>query len=122
MRHLATLWNSSTTAEYLVCNHGPRQVIGDYEFHVDDLEVKVPCKMHGSGEGKTFYFYKRRHKKGEESAPSDKTHSVLLTSDEVESLNAENKKMRLDTINEVITSFQNEPTPKRVRRILCYTT
>ena len=124
MRHLSLLWNQGVTAKYLVCNHNPRQIVQDFGFHVTDMDVKVPCAMHGSGEGKTFYFYKRRERKQGKTQTSSHGSLMpsLLTGQELESLGNSNiRKMRLEAIDETLEAFMNEPKAKRRRNIQRYT-
>eukprot|EP00934_Nitzschia_sp_Nitz4_P001204 Nitzschia sp. Nitz4//scaffold77_size91520//79392//80540//NITZ4_004904-RA/size91520-processed-gene-0.57-mRNA-1//-1//CDS//3329558033//1204//frame0 len=56
--HLADMWNKSQVSEYLICYHGPKDIINSYEFDVD-LIAQMPTSMHGSKEGHTGYIYKR---------------------------------------------------------------
>lgn len=55
---LAEIWNRSSLSQYLICYHGPKDVIANYEFQVE-LITQTPTSMHGSKEGHTAYFYKR---------------------------------------------------------------
>jgi len=57
---LADMWNRSSSP-YLVCFHGPRDIIDAYGFEVD-LIVQTPTSMHGSKEGHTGYIYKRTNR------------------------------------------------------------
>jgi len=70
---LSKMWNRSGSSvsgsepegtrncEYLICYHGPRAIIEDYEFDVE-LLAQIPTSMHGSKEGHTGYVYKRKSK------------------------------------------------------------
>merc|ERR1711935_762720 len=71
---LSEMWNSSGSSselegsrncEYLICYHGPKAIIEDYEFDVT-LLAQMPTSMHGSKEGHMGYIYKRKQK----SAPA----------------------------------------------------
>ena len=120
MAHLSQLWNQSVTAKYLVCNHNPRQV-QDFGFDATDMQIKVKCAMHGSGEGKTFYFYKRQGRKAAKSTNSyGSLMPSLLTLEELESLSS-SRELRLTAINETLEAFMNEPKGKRRRTLQRYT-
>lgn len=54
---LAEIWNRSSSS-YLICYHGPKDIIYAYEFDVE-LVVQTPTSMHGSKEGHMGYIYKR---------------------------------------------------------------
>ena len=55
---LAEAWSHSS-ADYLICYHTLRDIIGKHKFD-DTLTTKVPdTRMHGSGESHTGYIYKR---------------------------------------------------------------
>jgi hypothetical protein len=68
------MWNTSSSStapsepegtrncEYLICYHGPKAIIEDYEFNVE-LLAQMPTSMHGSKEGHMGYIYKRKNKK-----------------------------------------------------------
>lgn len=56
--HLAEAWNRSKSP-FLICYHGPRTIINDYEFEVE-LLAQMPTSMHASGEGHTGYIYQRQ--------------------------------------------------------------
>jgi len=71
---LSEMWNNSGSSsaplsdlegtrncEYLICYHGPKAIIEDYEFDVE-LLAQMPTSMHGSKEGHMGYVYKRKHK------------------------------------------------------------
>merc|ERR1711935_355086 len=67
---LSEMWNSSGSSselegsrncEYLICYHGPKAIIEDYEFDVT-LLAQMPTSMHGSKEGHMGYIYKRKPK------------------------------------------------------------
>ena len=53
---LASLFNSSSTAKYLISYKRPRKVINEYKFKVE-LVGKLPTSMHASAEGHTCYFF-----------------------------------------------------------------
>jgi Histone methylation protein DOT1 len=57
---LATMWNDSSKTQclYLVCYHGPRDIIHEYGFNVE-LITQLSTSMHGSKEGHMAYIYKR---------------------------------------------------------------
>jgi len=55
---LAEMWNRSSSSLYLICYHGPKDIIQAYEFDVE-LVVQIPTSMHGSKEGHMGYIYKR---------------------------------------------------------------
>lgn len=44
---------------YLICYHGPRLIAERYGFEVE-LITQVQTSMHGSSEGHTAYFYKKK--------------------------------------------------------------
>jgi len=54
---LSDMWNRSTS-QYLICYHGPKDIIGNYEFDVE-LVTQTPTSMHGSKEGHMGYIYRR---------------------------------------------------------------
>jgi hypothetical protein len=57
---LSERWNSSSTpTRYLICYHGPKHVIDQYEFDVDLIAQTQTLSMHGSKEGHTAYIYRR---------------------------------------------------------------
>ncbi|CAJ1942064.1 unnamed protein product [Cylindrotheca closterium] len=70
---LSEMWNKSgrsaspaepegtQNCEYLICYHGPKAIIEDYEFDVE-LMAQMPTSMHGSKEGHMGYIYKRMTK------------------------------------------------------------
>lgn len=128
MFHLAKLWNRSLSCtQYLICNHDPKQVMDHFGFDVDDLDIKVPCRMHGSGEGKTFYFYKKsnydeRKNNDYDHATSDDETTSLLTRTELEALRSGmNRQSSLEAVTKVLNDFMEEPPTKRVRRPIQYT-
>ena len=43
----------------MICFHGPRAIIDNYEFEVE-LLAQIPTSMHGSKEGHTGYVYQRK--------------------------------------------------------------
>ena len=51
------MWNRSCSP-YLICYHGPKDIIDSYEFDVV-LIAQAPTSMHGSKEGHTVYLYRR---------------------------------------------------------------
>ena len=51
------MWNRSSSP-YLICYHGPKDIIDTYEFNVE-LIAQRPTSMHGSKEGHMGYIYKR---------------------------------------------------------------
>jgi hypothetical protein len=51
------MWNRSSSP-YLVCYHGPKDIIECYEFDVE-LITQTPTSMHGSKEGHAGYIYRR---------------------------------------------------------------
>jgi hypothetical protein len=55
--HLAEMWNFSESP-YLVCYHGPQDIIHSYGFNVD-LIHQLKTSMHGSKERHMAYIYKR---------------------------------------------------------------
>jgi len=55
---LAKIWNCSSSS-FLICYHGPRDIIDTYEFDVE-LVTQKQTSMHGSKEGHTGYIYKRK--------------------------------------------------------------
>lgn len=59
---LSNMWNRSSS-QYLICYHGPKDIIGNYEFQVE-LLVQIPTSMHGSKEGHMGYVYQRCGKVG----------------------------------------------------------
>lgn len=58
--HMSSMFNSSQS-QYLVSYQPPRRIVGRHGFEVD-LICQMGVKMHGSAEGHTGYFYKRREK------------------------------------------------------------
>ena len=56
---LSEMWNRSHS-EYLICYHGPKNIIESYGFHVE-LLTQTPTSMHGSKEGHMGYLYKRTY-------------------------------------------------------------
>jgi hypothetical protein len=123
MLHLAMMWNKSSTAQYLVCNHNPKQMLDDFDFALVYMDIKVPCTMHGSGEGKTFYFYQRRKKpeKGKKPTVLTRNNVTLVTADEIESLTSVSRESRLEAIQQTLDEFMNEPKAKRERKVKRYT-
>ena len=58
---IAHMWNTSEKeAEWMVCYHGPKIMIDRYGFDLDFM-FQVATSMHGSGEGHTGYFYRRKN-------------------------------------------------------------
>jgi hypothetical protein len=51
------MWNRSHSP-YLICYHGPRDIIENYEFNLE-LVTQTPTSMHGSKEGHMGYIYRR---------------------------------------------------------------
>jgi len=47
-----------STSPWLICYHGPRQIIEKHGFNVE-LVVKMPTSMHGSSEVHSGYIYRR---------------------------------------------------------------
>jgi hypothetical protein len=58
--YLAEQWNKSDRdiCQYLICYHGPKDIIDCYEFEVE-LLAQMPTSMHGSKEGHMGYIYRR---------------------------------------------------------------
>lgn len=54
---LKEVWNRSASP-YLICYHGPKDIIHSYEFDVE-LVIQTSTSMHGSKEGHTGYVYRR---------------------------------------------------------------
>jgi hypothetical protein len=54
---LADRWNRSASP-YLICYHGPKDIIAAYDFHVE-LVTQTQTSMHGSKEGHMGYIYRR---------------------------------------------------------------
>jgi hypothetical protein len=71
---LAEMWNNSdkSTCQYLVCYHGPKDIICSYQFDVD-LITQLSTSMHGSKEGHMAYIYKRNTVNDEEKKESYET-------------------------------------------------
>lgn len=65
---LAEMWNRSKS-KYLICFHGPKDVIDAYGFSVE-VVVQTPTSMHGSKEGHTGYIYRRTKTQESESTRS----------------------------------------------------
>jgi hypothetical protein len=63
------MWNCSSSP-YLICYHGPRDIIKEYEFDVE-LVTQTTTSMHGSKEGHMAYIYQRVPLKSVESQPCD---------------------------------------------------
>jgi hypothetical protein len=59
LQKLATLFNTSYYAEFLISYENPKKVVDDYEYNVD-LIGSLTVTMHGSHRRKTAYFYKRK--------------------------------------------------------------
>jgi Histone methylation protein DOT1 len=57
---LSKMWNRSSAA-YLICYHGPKDIVGHYEFNVE-LVAQASTSMHGSKEGHAGYIYRRSSK------------------------------------------------------------
>jgi hypothetical protein len=55
---LAEIWNRSKSSQFLVCYHGPKDIINSYEFEVE-LITQTSTSMHGSKEGHSAYVYRR---------------------------------------------------------------
>ncbi|GKZ00740.1 hypothetical protein MPSEU_001025900 [Mayamaea pseudoterrestris] len=139
MRHLAIMWKASLTAKFLVCNHNPKQMLNVFQFtDLRYVNVKIQCTMHGSGEGKTFYFYERWCGDGQEqrltgkeeinSTPQSKRvrcisgGTALVTTDELDSLSqGEGRETRLQAIRQTLDEFMNETATKRRRNVMRYT-
>ena len=51
------MWNESKSP-YLICYHGPRDIIHHYEFNAE-LVAQMNTSMHGSKESHMGYIYKR---------------------------------------------------------------
>jgi hypothetical protein len=76
--------------------------------------------MHGSGEGKTFYFYER--------LADDKATDVIVSAGSIACSMSDLDCLRrrchascLEQINKTLSDFQNEPVCKRLRRPVSYT-
>ena len=54
---LSAMWNKSNSS-YLICYHGPRAIIDEYEFNVE-LVAQMSTSMHGSKESHMGYIYQR---------------------------------------------------------------
>ena len=68
---LSEMYNKSQS-EYLICYHGPRNIIDKYEFNVE-LIAQMTTSMHGSKEGHMGYIYKRtKPARKSKSNPCDK--------------------------------------------------
>ena len=50
---------NKSQSEYLICYHGPKAIIEEYEFDVE-LLAQTSTSMHGSKEGHMGYIYKRK--------------------------------------------------------------
>lgn len=76
---LAEMWNNSSSAhcQYLICYHGPKDIIGEYEFDVE-LMTQLSTSMHGSKEGHMAYIYRRSNKSSSSTSKDKKTHGDLL--------------------------------------------
>jgi hypothetical protein len=55
---LSEMFNRSQS-KYLICYHGPKDIIRNYEFDVE-LITQTQTSMHGSKEGHMGYIYKRK--------------------------------------------------------------
>lgn len=120
MLHLAKMWDTSLTAQFLVCNHNPRQMITDYGFKVKDMAVKVSATMYGSGEGKTFYFYERLSRSDGSTERVNPDGTQLMPPTDLDDLTKLDRADRLRCINEVLHRFMHEPPTKRSRRVSRY--
>jgi hypothetical protein len=69
------MWNNSCSP-YLICYHGPRDIIECYEFNVE-LIAQMPTSMHGSKEGHTGYIYRRTYHRD----ATDSTSSIKVKCD-----------------------------------------
>ncbi|RHY32858.1 hypothetical protein DYB32_002163 [Aphanomyces invadans] len=58
MGHIAECFNESQESRYFVSFHGPRKVIEQYGFHVEEIG-RLPTSMAGSSEGHAVYFYRK---------------------------------------------------------------
>jgi hypothetical protein len=58
---LSEQWNKSdhTTCQYLICYHGPKDIVDCYAFEVE-LVAQTSTSMHGSKEGHMGYIYRRK--------------------------------------------------------------
>ncbi|CAB9514414.1 Histone methylation protein DOT1 [Seminavis robusta] len=81
--YLSEAWNRSQSP-YMICFHGPRTLINDYEFEVE-LLAQTPTSMHASGEGHQGYIYQRKGLTDKtvqafiENAPCDKVFERAKT-------------------------------------------
>lgn len=67
---LSDMWNrSSSSVQYLICYHGPKNIIREYEFNVE-LVTQTSTSMHGSKEGHMGYIYRRVNKKSTKGSGS----------------------------------------------------
>jgi len=60
-RKLSEMFNNSRSP-YLICYHGPKLIVGRYNFQVE-LLAQVVTSMHGSSENHTGYIYQRKGNK-----------------------------------------------------------
>ncbi|RHZ31851.1 hypothetical protein DYB37_006340 [Aphanomyces astaci] len=58
MAHIAECFNDSHESRYFVSFHGPKKVLGQYGFDVEELG-RLPTSMAGSSEGHAVYFYRK---------------------------------------------------------------
>jgi len=59
MKNIATIFNNSRKAKYLVAFHSPNDMKYEFGFDIDDMGIQYGATMSGSGESKTCYFFKR---------------------------------------------------------------
>lgn len=60
MTSIASKFNASRYVQFLVSFRTPKRIIHDFGFHVDFLEKQIQCRLHGSNEKHTAYFYRAK--------------------------------------------------------------
>lgn len=120
------MWNRSVS-QYLICYHGPREIIDSYEFQVE-LVTQLSTSMHGSKENHTGYIYKRKdnttdemtEKQEEQKQPHDSLAVPVPPCDPYYKNDIDIVQSGFSTLKQVISrqmniTFQDSPTSKSLR-------
>ncbi|CAK4693454.1 hypothetical protein LEN26_006474 [Aphanomyces euteiches] len=71
MAHIAECFNKSKESKHFVSFHGPRKVVDQYGFKVEEIG-RLTTSMAGSSEGHAVYFYRKCSKpRAKESKPDE---------------------------------------------------
>ncbi|KAF0686817.1 Aste57867_21414 [Aphanomyces stellatus] len=70
MAHIAECFNDSRESRYFISFHGPKKVIDQYGFDVEEIG-RLATSMAGSSEGHAVYFYRKTDTPASSSASSD---------------------------------------------------